>query len=74
MRLLDEKDVLDLLRSEVKRAGGQTLWARKADVDRTMLNKILSGRQAPTKKIIDLLNLRMVYVFKKEAPPSKRSK
>jgi DNA-binding phage protein len=71
MRLFDEKEVLQLLRSEVERAGGQSAWARKSRFDRPMLNKILSGRLSPTKKIIDLLNLCLVYVSKKELPHSK---
>jgi DNA-binding phage protein len=71
MRLFDERDVIHLLQSEVKRAGGQTAWARKTGTDRPMLNKILRGRLSPTKKIIDLLNLRLVYVSKKNLPHSK---
>jgi DNA-binding phage protein len=71
MRLFDERDVIHLLQAEVKRTGGQTAWARKTGFDRPMLNKILSGRLSPTKKIIDLLNLRLVYVSKNELPNSK---
>jgi hypothetical protein len=71
MRLFDEKDVIHLLQSEVERTEVKTAWARKTGFDRPMLNKILSGRLSPTKKIIDLLNLRQVYVSKKELPHSK---
>ncbi len=64
MRFFDEKDVIRLLRSEVKRAGGQAAWARKTGMQRTWINKILKGRVAPTKKIISALKLRTVYVAK----------
>ena len=32
MRMLDDKDVVCLLRSEVERAGGQSAWARREDI------------------------------------------
>jgi hypothetical protein len=39
------KDVMPLLRSEVKRPGGQSEWARQTGISRTMLNKVLNGRK-----------------------------
>jgi DNA-binding phage protein len=68
MRFFDEKDVIRLLRSEVKRAGSQAAWAKKAGIQRTWINKILKGRTAPTKKVISALKLRTVYVRKKRLP------
>ena len=74
-RVLDGKDVIRLLRSEVKRAGIQEVWARKAGVQRTMVSKILNGRAPPTKKVISLLKLRIVYVSNRPRvairPPTK---
>jgi hypothetical protein len=66
MRMLSEKDVVGLLRSEVKRAGSQMAWARKASVHRTMVNKVLNGRAPPTRTIISFLKLRVVYVSLKQ--------
>ena len=65
MRFFDEKDVIRLLRSEVKRAGSQAAWAKKAGIQRTWINKILKGRTAPTKKVISALKLRRVVVFER---------
>jgi hypothetical protein len=66
MRFFDESDVIHLLQAEVKRTGGSNgMGEKKTGVNRSMLNKILSGRLSPTKKIIGLLNLRLVYVSKK---------
>jgi DNA-binding phage protein len=63
MRLLDEKDVVRLLRSEIERAGSQRAFARKTGVDRSTLNRALHGKRSPlTKKIIKALKLRMVFV------------
>jgi DNA-binding phage protein len=62
MRHLDVEDVIALLRSEVKRAGGQSPWGRKNGINRTALNKVLNGQRAPTASIIKALNLRIVFV------------
>jgi|HubBroStandDraft_4_1064222.scaffolds.fasta_scaffold1249401_1 hypothetical protein len=45
MRVFTEKDVVNLLRAEVTRAGSQLAWARKARVDRVMVNKILKVKR-----------------------------
>jgi DNA-binding phage protein len=71
MRFLELKDVIRLLRSEVKRAGGQTAWAKKTGTDRTIINKVLHDRQQPTKKIIRALKLRTVFVPEPKLPYSK---
>ena len=71
MHILDVEDVVRLLRSEVKRAGGQAAWAKKACVDRTIVNGILSGRRLPGKKIIKALKLRIVFVSELDSPRSK---
>jgi hypothetical protein len=63
MRLLDDKDVVRLLRSEVERAGGQSAWARRERIDRTLLNRVLCGQKPPTKEIIRALRLCNVYAL-----------
>ena len=62
MRHLEVADVISLLRSEVKRAGGQSPWGRKNGINRTTLNKVLSGQRPPTASIIKALKLRIVFV------------
>jgi hypothetical protein len=57
MRMLDDQDVVRLLRSEVERAGGQSSWARRERIDRTLLNRVLCGRKPPTGAIIRALKL-----------------
>lgn len=63
LRILEYKDLMRLLRSEVKQAGGQSAWARRQHIDRTMLNRILNGRKPITKEIIRALKLCNVYAF-----------
>lgn len=60
--VLDNEGVVHLLRSEVRRAGGQSSWARRERIDRTMLNRVLCGHNPPTEKIIRALKLCNVYV------------
>jgi DNA-binding phage protein len=58
-RELQIKDVVRLLRSEVKKAGGQQAWAEKTGIERTIVNKILNGQRQPTNNILKALNLRV---------------
>jgi DNA-binding phage protein len=63
-KILNEKDVVQLLRQEVAKAGGQTEWYRKTGISRTMINKVLRTQRRPTKAIIKALNLETVYRLK----------
>jgi len=63
MRIFELADVILLLRSEVKQAGGQTAWAKKNGINRTILNMVLKGHRAPNKAILGALKLRMVFVY-----------
>jgi plasmid maintenance system antidote protein VapI len=60
--VLDNGDVKELLRSEIESAGGQTAFAKKFEVPRVTLSKILHGKRGLTKRIVKLLKLRVVYV------------
>jgi DNA-binding phage protein len=72
MHILDEEDVVRLLRSEVKRAGGQAAWANRTGLNRIVVNKVLNGKTLPTKKIVKALKLRIVYVSELELPRSRQ--
>jgi DNA-binding phage protein len=62
MRVLEERDVVSLLRSEIERAGSLGLWAEKTGVHRSVVSKVLSNVYPPTKSIIKALKLRTVFV------------
>ena len=64
MRVLDDKDVVRLLRLEVERARGQSAWARREGIDRTLLNRILNGQRPPTREIIRALKLCNAYTLR----------
>ena len=71
MRVFELDDVIRLLRSAVKRAGGQAAWARKTGTNRVVVNKILSGQIWPSKMVIRALNLRVVFA-EERSPDSPR--
>jgi len=62
MRIFEFKDVILLLRSKVKGAGGPAAWAKKNRINRSTLSRVLHGHRQPTKAILRKLNLRMVFV------------
>jgi DNA-binding phage protein len=69
---LEQEDVVALLREEVDKVGGQSVWSKKTSVDRTNLNRILNGHMPPTKAVATALKLRLIYVRSGElstAPP-----
>jgi DNA-binding phage protein len=68
MKIFEIKDIVFLLRDEVRRAGGQEAFSRKTGVDRTSLNKVLNGSRPPSPLMIDALGLRPIFVRKNEAP------
>ena len=47
VRVLDDDDLVELLRSRVKSAGGQSGFARQHGLQRTYLNLVLNGRKPP---------------------------
>ena len=65
MLALDQNDVIGLLRSEVKRAGGQKQWARMSGVAPSMISMVLTGDRPPNEKIIRALKLRRVVIFER---------
>ena len=62
MRIFELEDVIGLLRSKVKRAGGQVAWSKKTGINRSELYRVLTGRRLPSKKIIRALKLRTIFV------------
>ena len=60
MRILEQKDIVQLLRSEVEEAGGQVAWAKKHGLDRTIVNRVMHRARPPTEG--SALGLRIVVV------------
>jgi hypothetical protein len=62
-KLLDDKDVLRLLREDVDRAGGQSAWARRSGIDRTHLSRVLKGKRPLSPTIVQALKLKRVVAY-----------
>jgi hypothetical protein len=60
-RVFDDDDVLKLLHSHVKSAGGQIAFSKQTGIERSHLNMVLNGKRRLSPSIIDALNLRVVY-------------
>ena len=71
-RVFDDDEVLKLLHSSVKSAGGQIAFSKTTGVERSHLNMVLNGRRRLSPSIIDALNLRVVYAPVRGAPQSSR--
>jgi hypothetical protein len=62
MRVLEPNEIVDLVRAEVKKAGGQEAWAKRAGIERTLVNKVLHQRRPVSRKMMEALGLRVVVV------------
>jgi hypothetical protein len=69
--LLEVHDVRKLLKDAVSAVGGQTAWAKKVGVHRSLINLVLQGKRKPPQSIIAALGLKIVYV--EETPLRQRS-
>ena len=63
MRFLTERDIVDLLRVKVVRAGSQEAWSKRTGVNRTIVNKVLHSVIPTTKEVLRALKIRTVYVL-----------
>jgi DNA-binding phage protein len=64
-------DVLVLLRQEVEKAGGQSAWSKKTGIERTVLNRVLHGYRPPTAKMIEALDLCIVFTPRNSTSPKR---
>jgi hypothetical protein len=60
-RILEEEEVLLLLRQAVEQEGSQLAFSKRHPVNRTHLNFVLQGKRALSEKFLKLLGLRKVY-------------
>jgi DNA-binding phage protein len=60
--VFEERDLVRLLRAAVEREGGQSAFAKRHNVDRSRVNRILSGQLRASEAIAKALGLRRAYV------------
>ena len=61
--VLDDDDVIHLLRAAVKREGSQAAFARRYGLDRGTMNSILNGKRRVSAALIKAFGLRKVYLI-----------
>jgi hypothetical protein len=62
--ILDEEDVIRLLRVAIKKDGSQAAWARRTRLERPSVNAMLAGRIPVSKSVADALGLRRTFTAK----------
>ena len=60
--VLDEDDVVHLLRAAVKREGSQAAFAKRYGLDRGTMNSILNGKRGVSATLLKAFGLRKVYL------------
>jgi len=61
--VLDDDDVVHLLRAAVKREGSQAAVAKRFGLDRGTMNSILNGKRRVSATVLKAFGLRKVYVI-----------
>ena len=64
MQLFQAEHVRSLLSEEIKDAGSQRGWAKKAGVRSTDVNKVVHSRRLPPRLILDKLGLKKVAAYR----------
>jgi hypothetical protein len=63
---MDDKDVADLLAREVEKIGGVRKYASKHNLSYSYVSRVMNLKKPVTKKILDVLGLKITYEFKKK--------
>jgi DNA-binding phage protein len=63
---LNERRIVRVLQREVASVGGQAQWAKANGIHRTLLNRVLNGRQKLPVSIWTRLGIELVYVGKRK--------
>ena len=61
--VVDDDDVVHLLRAAVKREGSQAAFAKRFGVDRGTMNSILNGKRRVSATVLKAFGLRKIYVI-----------
>ena len=61
--ILDDKDVLLLLRAAIKQEGGISAFAKRHGMGRSPLSSMLNGKRPVSSTLVKALGLRKVYAL-----------
>jgi hypothetical protein len=71
-RVFDDDEVLKLLHSSVKSAGGQIAFSKRTGVERSHLNMVLNGKRRLSPSIIDVTQSPRCLCASRAAPQCPR--
>jgi hypothetical protein len=73
--IVDNRDVLRILKEEIKKVGSIIAWSRQMRVERSHLSSVLHKRRSPDKKILAALKFSEVLVrsYESQAKIRKRT-
>jgi hypothetical protein len=60
--IVQNRDILLILRAEIDKAGSVAAWCKQTGVNRTYLSQVLNKRRAAGAKLLSILNLSAVLV------------
>ena len=60
--VLNDKDVLDLVRAAIKREGNQSAFAKRHRIERTDISAFLNGRKGLSASVAKAFGIRRVWV------------
>jgi hypothetical protein len=61
--MITENELCDILRSEVKKAGSQSKWARKHGIKSQYVSAVLAGVMGPGRQIYEALGYNRIISF-----------
>ena len=67
--ILDDKDVVILLKVAVEQEGSISAFAKRHGLERTNLSNILNGKRPVSSSLVKVLRLQNVYTPKKDRQP-----
>jgi DNA-binding phage protein len=67
--ILDDKDVVLLLRAAVEREGSISAFAKRHGIERTNLSNVLNRKRPVSSSLVKVLGLQNVYTPKKDHQP-----
>ena len=65
---MDKTKVIELLESDIKRAGSQMSWATRKNISFGYVNDVLRGKRDPGWKILEALDLEKVVTYRAKKP------
>ena len=61
--MITQSDVISMLRDSVSVVGSQKAYAELSGVDRITINRILKGKEEPSKRLLEYMGLKKITIY-----------